>query len=78
MNITLRDVDEKVFRRFKAEAVKEGQKLGQAVTRAMKLWLEKRHEERGAEKSLLDLRPIDWGEGTEKTSTEIDSLLYDR
>ncbi|RMF90457.1 MAG: hypothetical protein D6733_03835 [Methanobacteriota archaeon] len=76
MNITVRDVDEKVFRRFKAEAVKEGQKLGQAVTRAMKFWLEKKHEERGPAKSLLDLKPIDWGEGTEKTSTEIDSLLY--
>jgi len=75
MNITIRDVDEKVFRRFKAEAVKEGLKLGSALTSAMKFWLEKKRESRPG-KSLLDLRPVDWGPGTEKSSTEIDETLY--
>jgi len=27
-------------------------------------------------KSLLDLTPFDWGEGTENTSAEIDIILY--
>ncbi len=29
-----------------------------------------------AEKSLLDLKPFDWGEGTENSSEEIDTILY--
>lgn len=33
-------------------------------------------EKKKAGKSLLDLKPSDWGEGTENTSEEIDSVLY--
>jgi len=41
----------------------------------MKFWLEKKRERRPG-KSLLRLRPVDWGPGTEKSSTEIDEVLY--
>lgn len=27
--------------------------------------------------SILELKPISWGEGTEKTSEEIDKIVYD-
>ena len=27
-------------------------------------------------RSLLDLKPFDWGEGTENSSEEIDVILY--
>ena len=29
-----------------------------------------------AKKSLLDLKPFDWGEGTENSSEEIGVILY--
>jgi len=31
-----------VFRRFKAKAVEEGLRLGEALTQAMELWIEER------------------------------------
>lgn len=75
MNITIRDVDENIFRRFKAEAVRDGIQLGKALTGAMKFWL-KRKKPAKPQKSLLELRPFDWGKGTEKSSVEVDQILY--
>lgn len=72
MQISVRDVDEEVYKEFKAKSVKEGLKLGKALTLAMKEWLEE--EKKG--KSFLKLKPFDWGEGTEKASREIDEVLY--
>ena len=74
MQLSVRDVNEKVFREFKAEAVKEGLPLGAAATMAMKLWLDKM--EKNPKKSILELNPVSWGKGTEKTSKEIDDILY--
>ena len=74
MNITIRGLDEAVFRRFKAKAVEEGLKIGEAVTQAMKLWIRERSiKPKG---SLLDIKPFNWGEGTERVSIEIDQILY--
>jgi len=74
MNLTVRGLNDGVFKRFKAKAVEEGMKLGEALTQAMELWI----KERGMKPktSLLDIRPFKWGEGTEKVSTEIDKILY--
>jgi len=74
MNITIRDIDEVVFRSFKARAVEEGMKLGEAVTQAMELWIKQRNTKLKA--SLLDIKPFNWGEGTEKVSVQIDQVLY--
>ena len=76
MNITIREVDERVFRNFKAETVRDGTTLGNAVTMAMKLWLEHYKKDEKKKKNLLDLKPFDWGEGTEKSSLEVDEILY--
>ena len=76
MNITIRDVDDIVFRNFKAEAVRDCTTLGNAVTMAMKLWLEHYKKDKGKRKTLLDLKPFDWGEGTENSSLEVDDILY--
>ncbi len=74
MNVTIRGVDEVVFRRFKAKAVEEGMKLGEALTQAMALWIRERSgKPRG---SLLEIKPFDWGPGTERASLEIDAILY--
>ena len=72
--ISIKDVEEQVFREFKAESVKEGLKIGKALTLAMKLWLED-----GGKKpkmSILNFSPKSWGKGTEKTSEQIDKILY--
>jgi hypothetical protein len=74
VNITIRDLNESVFRKFKAKAVGEGMKLGQALTQAMEMWIS--HDVNKRELSLLDIEVFSWGEGTEKTSVEIDKDIY--
>ncbi|MBS7614038.1 hypothetical protein KEJ48_07380 [Candidatus Bathyarchaeota archaeon] len=74
VNITIRGIDESVFKRFKAKAVEEGMKLGEAVTQAMEMWIRERSVKPKA--SLLDIKPFNWGKGTEKVSVEIDQILY--
>ncbi|NOZ58517.1 MAG: hypothetical protein GXO66_02920 [Euryarchaeota archaeon] len=72
---TFRGIDEEVFRKFKAEAVRQGVSLGRALTGAMKLWLDKQKKP-GKRGSLLQLKPVDWGKGTERASVEVDEILY--
>jgi len=74
LNVTVRGLDQAVYRRFKAKAVEEGLKLGEALTQAMKIWMEHRSEKGRAK--LVDVKPLNWGEGTEKISIEIDRILY--
>ncbi|MBS7635655.1 hypothetical protein KEJ34_09320 [Candidatus Bathyarchaeota archaeon] len=74
VNITIRGLNEEVFRRFKAKAVEEGMKLGEAFTQAMEMWIRQRETEHRT--SLLEIKPFDWGEGTERVSIEIDQILY--
>jgi len=74
VNITIRGLDESVFRRFKAKAVEEGMKLGEAITQAMEMWIRQRSIKPTG--SLLEIKPFNWGKGTEKISIEIDKILY--
>lgn len=52
--------------------------MGQALTEAMRDWIKQKKIE--LEKIdagiLLRTKPFDWGRGTEKTSKEIDEILY--
>jgi len=72
--IAIRDVDEEVLRKFRAKAIEEKLKMGDALTLAMKTWMEKKDKKMTRIK--FKLKPFDWGKGTEKTSREIDKLLY--
>ena len=74
MQLSVKNVKDEIFREFKAESVREGLKVGESLTLAMKLWLEK--NEKKPKMSLLNLKPRDWGKGTERTSEEIDKILY--
>ncbi len=74
MNITVRELNERVFRRFKAKAVEEGMKLGEALTQVMESWLNEGKAE--VRPKLSDIRSFNWGKGTERTSSEIDQVLY--
>lgn len=78
--IAVRDVDEETFRKFKAMSVEERMKLGVALTIAMKYLLEKKKKRKerslsGVEQ-LMSIKPFSWGKGTEKTSKEVDEILY--
>lgn len=72
MQLSVRDVDGKVFKNFKVEVTKEGLTIGKAITMALDQWVENKRKN----ENFLDLKPIDWGKGTEKTSEEIDKILY--
>lgn len=70
--IAVREVDEKVFRQFKSKAVSDGLPVGEALTLAMKSWLDVSRKR----KSVLSLKPSDWGVGSEHSCEEIDKYLY--
>ena len=78
--IGVRDVDEDTFRKFKAMSIEARTKLGIVLTLAMKKLLDERKKQqknrKNSAKCLLDIKPFDWGPGTEKTSEEIDEILY--
>ena len=74
MNITIRDLDERVYRRFKAKAVGEGIKLGDAVAQAMTLWISETGDR--PRSRLSEIPSFNWGKGTERSSEEIDGVLY--
>lgn len=74
VQISIKNVEDKVFREFKAEATKEGMNIGKSLTLAMKLWIQEKQKK--SKKSLLDFKPREWGKGTERVSEEIDSWAY--
>ena len=71
--IAVRDVDNDVFREFKAEAVGRGMTLGQAMTLAMESFLSRKKRVK-----FTSLKPIDWGKGTEKVSQSVDEIIYEK
>ena len=79
--IGVRDVDEEVFRKFRAMTVEERMRLGEALTKAMNSFLKEKREEkqkkhlRGVD-YLLKVKPFDFGPGTERTSEEVDEIVY--
>lgn len=74
MQVSIKNVDERIFREFKADAVREGLSIGNALNLTMELWLQKKNKK--PKMTLLDFKPRDWGRGTEKTSEEIDKIVY--
>ncbi len=75
--ITVRDVDEEVLRKFKAVITVDKMKMGQALTKAMKDWIrQKERSERIDSSPFFKFKSFDWGRGTEKTSKEVDDILY--
>lgn len=76
MNISIRDVNPEIFRRLKAEAVKEGIKVGSALTQAVQSWLKGKEATKKKKRSFFDMKPWDWGPGNERVSVEIDEILY--
>ena len=70
--ITVRDVDKDVFREFKAEATRQGMKVGSALTLAML----KFKSDLRKKKKLTLWEPVDWGPGNEHVSEQVDDIMY--
>ena len=76
--ITVRDVDEETFRKFMALSVEERAKLGDALSMAMKHWMEeeKMKYKKPDPKKLRELIGIIKTKKKVKWSEEIDEFLY--
>lgn len=78
-DVMFKNVDEKILREFKAEATREGKTFGQALVEAFLVWLEQKQFSKKKKKmSLLDLKPVSFGPGSEKGSIEVDKIVYSR
>lgn len=76
--IAVRDVDEDIFRKFRALSIEEKMKLGDALTLAMRHWIQEEHEKevKPDKKNLLKIRLIKIGKKRVKWSEEVDEYLY--
>jgi len=73
----IRGIEEETYVKFREKAVSKRLRVGEALTLAMKEWLEKEEKrEKVNPSNLLKIKPFDWGPGTERTSEEIDEILY--
>ena len=77
--ISVRDVDEEVFRKFKAISIEERINLGNALTKAMKYWLEERKKKKVKPnpRNLLKISSIIKTKEKVRWSEEIDKILYE-
>ena len=75
MNITIRNIDDELYHKFKAEAVRAGLTIGAAVNDAMQVWIA--HKNKKAPKySFLQYEGVDFGAGTENLSEDYEQHLY--
>ena len=75
-NVSFRDVDEAKFRHFKSIVVREGMKTSDALNKAFDLFIAKFGVKQKKSYNLTSLEPEDWGPGSEKSSSEIDKVVY--
>ncbi len=76
MDVTIRKVNERAYRLFKARAAERGLNLGEALSIALREWA-KLDAGQGPRTELLAHLPVfDWGTGSESLSEDIDQILY--
>lgn len=73
MDATIRNLDDDAYRALKAKAALEGKSVGEALNEAIRAYVGR---PRGKKHSLRDIKPVDFGPGTERLSEEIDDILY--
>ncbi len=75
--IAVRGVDEETFRKFRALSIEERMKLGDALTGAMKRWInEKRVTRKHNPKNLMNISGIIKTKEKVRWSEEVDKILY--
>lgn len=75
MDTTIRNLDEETYRRLRANAALRGLTVGEAITEAMRAYLERGGIAR-KRRSFADLPTEDFGKGSERASEEVDATLY--
>ncbi len=75
MDTTIRNLDEKAYRRLKAKAAVEGITIGTAISQAIMSWLEQEKPQKKSV-SLTDIKPEPFGKKNSRLSEEIDEILY--
>ena len=75
VDTTIRNLDAPTYRRLKARAALEGKTVGEALNEAMAAYVAR---PAGSERSgsLRDLVPEDYPAGNERTSEEVDAIVY--
>ena len=75
MDITIRNLDQELYRELKARAARAGKTMGEVVNEAMSAYLARPTglPKRG---SLRDLHPEEFPAGNERLSEEIDAIAY--
>lgn len=75
MDITLRKIDEPLYRALKARAAIKGHTIGELINEAIRAYIRGSKTVRES-RSLRDLRPEPYPKGNERLSEKIDRLLY--
>lgn len=75
MDTTIRNLDERIYRKLKARAALLGQTVGEAVNEALRSYLA-RPDTMPKTGSVRDLIPEAFAAGTEHLSADIDRIVY--
>jgi len=75
MDTTIRNLDDSAYRALKSRAALEGKTIGQALNEAIRAYLA-RSAPPPKRRSLRELVPQEYAEGTEQLSAEIDRVVY--
>ena len=74
MDTTIRNLDERTYRRLRARALAAGLTIGEALNQAMRTYLAQ--PQLAKTSSLRDLEPQAYPKGNEQLSEEIDTYVY--
>ena len=74
--VGIRDVNEETFRKFRSLAIERKMKIGEALNIAMKKMIIDKDNEKKKKLGIINMKPFDFGNGTENSSEEIDKILY--
>jgi len=74
--VSFRDVDERVFREFKAVAAREGLRMGDALNSALALFTAQARGRQAKRAGLLSLEPVGFGPQNRRLSKQADEVLY--
>lgn len=75
MDTTIRNLDERAYRRLKARAALEGRTIGAVLNDAIRAYLGRPGPE-GRTATLRDLTPEMYPEGSERLSEQVDAVVY--
>ncbi len=76
VNVSFRDVDETRFRHFQAIMGQKGMNAGEALNSAIDLFIDKFSSKPKKKYNLTSFKPVSLGAGSEKSSSEVDEVVY--